>query len=69
MPAPLSPDIRHRFQVLHREGHSAREIGRCLLIPAATAVRFAACLRETGNLTPADVPPINRAIQKESLFL
>lgn len=53
MPAPLSPDIRHRFQVLHQEGHSAREIGRRLLISAATAVRYAACLRKTGNLTPA----------------
>ena len=41
------------FQVLHLEGHSAREIGRRLLISSATAVRFAACLRRTGNLTPA----------------
>lgn len=53
MPAPLSPDIRNRFQVLHQEGLSAREIGRRLLISAATAVRFAACLRQTGSLTPA----------------
>jgi transposase len=53
MPAPLSLDIRHRFQALHREGHSAREIGRRLLISAATAVRYAACLRKTGNLMPA----------------
>ena len=52
MPAPLSLDIRHRFQALHREGHSAREIGRRLLISAATAVRYAACLRNTGNLMP-----------------
>ena len=53
MPAPFSLDSRHRFQVLHQEGLSAREIGRSLLISAATAVRFAACLRQTGNLTPA----------------
>lgn len=53
MPAPLSPDIRHRFQALHHEGHSAREIGRRLLISAATAVRFAARLRQTGDLAPA----------------
>ena len=53
MPAPLSPDIRNRFQALSLEGHSAREIGRRLLISAATAVRFAACLRKTSNLMPA----------------
>ena len=53
MPAPFSLDSRHRFQVLHQEGLSAREIGRRLLISAATAVRFAACLRQTGCLTPA----------------
>ncbi len=53
MPAALSSDIRHRFQVLHREGHSAREIGRRLRICTATAVRFASSLRRTGDLTPA----------------
>ena len=41
MPNPLSQDIRHRFQLLHKEGRSAREIGRRLLISAATAVRYA----------------------------
>ncbi len=56
MPAPLSPDIRNRFEVLHLEGHSAREIGRRLLISAATAVRFAACLRRTGDLSPKANP-------------
>ena len=40
MPAPLSPDIRNRFQVLHREGLSAREIGRRLLISAAVIPPF-----------------------------
>jgi transposase len=53
MPAPLSPDIRNRFEVLYQEGLLAREIGRRLLISAATAVRYAACLRKTGNLMPA----------------
>ena len=53
MPAPLSPDILNRFHVLHRAGLSAREIGRCLLIFAATAVRFADRLRRTEDLTPA----------------
>ena len=56
MPAPLSPDIRNRFQVLHREGLSAREIGRRLRISAATAVRFADRLRRTGDLAPAANP-------------
>ena len=50
MPKPLSQDIRHRFQGLHEEGFSAREIARCLLISAATAVRFAASLRRGDDL-------------------
>ncbi|MCJ8335152.1 MAG: IS630 family transposase, partial [Epibacterium sp.] len=33
----MSSDIRHRLQVLHKEGLSAREIGRRLLISAASA--------------------------------
>ena len=53
MPAPLSPDIRDRFEALHQEGHSAREIGRRLLISAATAMRSAIGPRKTGNLKPA----------------
>jgi transposase len=56
MPTSLSPDIRYRFQVQHREGLSGRGIGRRLLISVATAVRFAACLRRTGNLTSAANP-------------
>ena len=56
MPAPLSPDIRNRFEVLHREGLSAREIGRRLLISVATAVRFSDCLRRTGDLSPKANP-------------
>lgn len=53
MPNPLSQDIRDRFQLLHTEGHSAREIGRRLLISAATAVRYADSLRRGCELTPA----------------
>ena len=53
MPNPLSSDIRHRFELLHKEGHSAREIGRRLLISAATAVRYADALRQGYDLTPA----------------
>lgn len=56
MPSPLSQDIRHRFRTLHQEGHSAREIGRRLLISAATAVRFAACLRQGSDLVPVANP-------------
>lgn len=52
MPSPLSQDIRRRFQALHEEGHTAREIGRRLLISAATAVRFAASLRRGEDLVP-----------------
>jgi len=52
MPKPLSQDIRRRLQVLHEEGFSAREIGRCLLISAATAVCFAASLRRGDDLVP-----------------
>ena len=52
MPKPLSQDIRRRFQVLHEAGFSAREIGRCLLISAATAVRFVSDLQRNDNLVP-----------------
>lgn len=53
MPSPLSQNIRRRFQLLHKEGHSAREIGRRLLISAATAVRYSDNLRQGHDLTPA----------------
>ena len=52
MPVALSSDIRNRFQVLHFEGDSPREIGRRLLLPAATTVRFADHLRRTDDLSP-----------------
>ena len=50
MPAPLSLDIRNRFEVMHQVCLLAREIGRRLLISAATAERFTASLRQTGDL-------------------
>lgn len=56
MGTPLSKDIRDRFAALHTDGHSAREIGRRLIISAATAVRFAAKLRDGKNLTPLPNP-------------
>ena len=71
MPAPLSPDIRNRFQVLHREGLSAREIGRRLLISVATAVRFADRFRRTGDLAPAANSPqrgYGRLVPYEGFF-
>ena len=56
MSNPLSRDIRHRFQRLHKEGHCAREIGRRLLISAATAVRYADSPGRAHDLTPAPNP-------------
>ena len=52
MGTALSQDIRDRFAVLHAEGHTEREIGRRLMIWAATAVRFAAKLRAGEDLIP-----------------
>ena len=41
MPAPLSLDVRHRFQrLIEEEGLSGREAARRLLISAATGVRL-----------------------------
>jgi hypothetical protein len=39
MPEPLSADIRRRFLRLFDEGLSGREIGRRLMISAASATR------------------------------
>jgi hypothetical protein len=41
MPEPLSADIRSRFRRLYDEGLSGREIGRRLMISAASASRLA----------------------------
>ena len=56
MGTALSQDIRDRFAALHAEGHAAREIGRRLMISAATAVRFAAKLRAGEDLIPLTNP-------------
>ncbi len=40
MPNPLSADIRARFVGLIAEGLTGREIGRRLMISAASASRF-----------------------------
>ena len=52
MGTALSQDIRDRFAALYAEGHTAREIGRRLMISAATAVRFAAKLHKGKDLIP-----------------
>lgn len=54
MPNPLSADIRARFEVLFGQGLTGREIGRRLMISAASASRFAQKLKQ--GLTPADNP-------------
>lgn len=53
MPAPLSVDIRRRFQRLIEEGLSGRAAARRLLISAATGVRLAAKVRRGESLAPA----------------
>ena len=50
MGTALSQDIRDRFAALYAEGHTAREIGRRLMISAATGVRFATKLRKDNDL-------------------
>jgi len=52
MPAPLSLDLRHRFQRLIESGCSGREAARRLLISAATGVRLAAKVRSGKSLVP-----------------
>jgi transposase len=56
MPNPLSADIRVRFERLFAEGLSGREIGRRLLISAASASRLSQKLRKGLQLTPAKNP-------------
>ena len=52
MPAPLSFDIRHRFQRLIKKGVSGREAGRRLLISAASASRLGSKIANGEDLTP-----------------
>lgn len=56
MPNPLSADIRHRFRQLFDKGLSGREIGRRLLISAASASRLAQKIRQGVGLDPAPNP-------------
>ncbi len=56
MPNPLSADIRQRFRQLFDEGLSGREIGRRLLISAASASRPAQKIRQGVGLDPAPNP-------------
>lgn len=53
MPAPLSLDIRRRFERCILDGLSGREAARRLLISPATGVRLAAKVRSGESLTPA----------------
>jgi transposase len=53
MPKPLSDDIRSRFRRLFDEGLSGREIGRRLMISAASASRLAQKIRQGASLAPA----------------
>ena len=53
MPAPLSLDIRRRFQrLIEEEGLSGRAAARRLLISAASGVRLAAKVRGGHSLAP-----------------
>jgi len=56
MPNPLSADIRARFEVLFAEGLTGCEIGRRLMISAASASRLSRKLRQSLRLTPARNP-------------
>ena len=53
MPEPLFADIRSRFRRLYDEGLSGREIGRRLMISAATASRLVQKIRRGVSLAPA----------------
>jgi transposase len=56
MPNPLSADIRTRFEVLFSEGLTGREIGRRLMISAASASRLSQKLKQGLRLAPAQNP-------------
>ena len=56
MPNPLSTDIRTHFERLFAEGLSGREIGRRLMISAASASRLSQKLRQGMRLAPANNP-------------
>ena len=53
MPAPLSLDLRHRFQLCIEEGLSGREAALRLRISPATSARLARKVRQSESLVPA----------------
>lgn len=53
MPAPLSLDLRRRFQRYVEDGLSGREAARRLMISAATGSRLAGKVRRGESLAPA----------------
>lgn len=50
MPAPLSLDLRHRFQHLIKDGLSGREAARRLMISSASGARLASKVRQNAEL-------------------
>ena len=54
MSAPLSLDIRRRFQHLYERDLSARATGRQIMMPAATATLFGLKLERGEDLAPAE---------------
>lgn len=56
MPNPLTADIRARYELLFAQGLTGREIGRRLMISAASASRLSQRLKHGLRLTPADNP-------------
>lgn len=56
MPNPLSADIRARFEALFAQGLTGRQIGRRLMISAASASRLSRKLKQGLRLTPAENP-------------
>ncbi len=52
MPAPLSLDLRHRFQRYIEDGLSGREAARRLMISPATGARLAKRVRRGEPLAP-----------------
>lgn len=56
MPNRLSADMRARFEVLFAQGLTGREIGRRLMISAASAWRLCQKLKRGLPLTPGDNP-------------
>lgn len=52
MPAPLSTDLRHRFEALVLSGLNGAEAARRLMVSPATGARLARKVREGGSLQP-----------------